>query len=217
MTDLIRVLIVDDHFVVRQGVATVLVARNGMEVVGEAATGRDGVALACALQPDVILMDMLMPDMDGLQAIAAITKENPTARILVLTSFDDSDKISAAIQAGALGYLLKESTRDELLEAVRRVAAGQVSLPPELAHKVLQERPRAPKIEAPAENLTERELDVLKAVALGLSNQEIAGELSIGVNTVRSHVSSLLSKLGCANRTQLALFARERGLTDAPR
>ena len=213
MTDLIRGLIVDDHFVVRQGVATVLVARNGMAVVGEAATGREGVELARTLQPDVILMDLLMPEMDGLQAIAAINQEDPDARILVLSSYSDSDKIAAAIQAGALGYLLKESTRDELLEAVRRVATGQLSLPPALALKVLQELPRAPQLESPAEILTERELDVLQGIARGLSNQEIARELSIGANTVRSHVSSLLSKLECANRTQLALLAREKGLT----
>lgn len=209
MTDVIRVLIADDHFVVRQGLATLLVGRNGMEVVGEAATGREAVELARTLQPDVILMDMLMPEMDGTEAIAHIIKENPQARILVLTSFGESDKVSAAIQAGALGYLLKDSSPDDLFYAIRSVYQGKMALPQELFLTLMQ--PQQPTVPTTLDQLTEREIDVLKFLAQGQPNREIADALSISVTTVRTHVSSLLSKLGYANRTQLALFAVEHG------
>jgi NarL family two-component system response regulator LiaR len=203
MTELIRVLIADDHFVVRQGLTTLLVARNGMKVVGEAATGREAVELARRLQPDVILMDMMMPDMDGPQAIAHIITENPQARILVLTSFGESAKVSAAVQAGALGYLLKDSSPDDLFHAIRSVYRGNLVLPQELALKLMQPQPTPPTLD----QLTEREVDVLRLLAQGQSNQDIAKNLVISTTTVRTHVSSLLNKLGCSNRTQLALFA----------
>jgi NarL family two-component system response regulator LiaR len=203
MTELIRVLIADDHFVVRQGLTTLLVARNGMKVVGEAATGREAVELARRLQPDVILMDMMMPDMDGPQAIAHIITENPQARILVLTSFGESAKVSAAVQAGALGYLLKDSSPDDLFHAIRSVYRGNLVLPQELALKLMQPQPVTPTLD----QLTEREIDVLRLLAQGQSNQDIAKNLVISTTTVRTHVSSLLNKLGCSNRTQLALFA----------
>lgn len=203
MTALIRVLIADDHFVVRQGLTTLLVARNGMKVVGEATTGREAVELARNLQPDVILMDMMMPDLDGPQAIACIIEQDPQARILVLTSFGESAKVSAAVQAGALGYLLKDSSPDDLFHAIRSVYRGNLVLPQELALKLMQPQPAAPSLD----QLTEREIDVLKLLAQGQSNQDIAKNLVIGTTTVRTHVSSLLNKLGCSNRTQLALFA----------
>jgi NarL family two-component system response regulator LiaR len=208
MTDLIRVLIADDHYVVRQGLAALLAPRNGMEVIGEAATGREAVELARTLEPDVILMDMLMPEMDGPQAIARIKQENPAARILVLTSFGESKQIAAAIQAGALGYLLKDSSPDDLLLAIRSVHRGNLVLPQDLALKLMQLGPPA----AALDQLTERETDVLRLLAQGQSNQEIARNLHISMTTVRSHVSNILMKLGVSNRTQAALVARERQL-----
>jgi len=208
MSDLIRILIVDDHFVVRQGLAALLAPRNGMEVVGEAATGREAVDQARYLQPDVILMDMMMPEMDGPEAIALIKQENPAARILVLTSFGESKQISAAIQAGALGYLLKDSSPDDLLHAIHGVYRGNLVLPQDLAQALMQPRPAA----AALDQLTERETDVLRLLAQGQSNQEIARNLSISATTVRSHVSTILMKLNVSNRTQAALVARERQL-----
>ena len=209
MSELIRILVADDHFVVRQGLAALLAPRNGMEVVGEAATGREAVDLARALQPDVILMDMIMPELDGPAAITLIKQENPRARILVLTSFGESKQISAAIQAGALGYLLKDSSPDDLLHAIRSVYRGNLVLPQDLALKLMQPQPAATAFD----QLTERETDVLRLLAQGQSNQEIAVNLSISTTTVRSHVSTILMKLGVSNRTQAALIARERGLS----
>jgi two-component system, NarL family, response regulator LiaR len=208
MTDLIRILIADDHFVVRQGLAALLTPRNGMEVVGEATTGREAVELARTLEPDVILMDMIMPELDGPAAITLIKHENPEARILVLTSFGESKHISAAIQAGALGYLLKDSSPDDLLHAIRSVHRGNLVLPQDLAVKLMRPQPAV----AALDQLTERETDVLRLLAQGQSNQEIAVNLSISTTTVRSHVSNILMKLGVSNRTQAALIAKERQL-----
>ncbi len=208
MSDLIRILIADDHFVVRQGLAALLAPRNGMEVVGEAATGREAVDRARLLQPDVILMDMMMPEMDGPEAIALIKQENPAARILVLTSFGESKQISAAIQSGALGYLLKDSSPDDLLHAIHGVYRGNLVLPQDLALKLMQPQP----VSVALDQLTERETDVLRLLAKGQSNQEIAATLNIGMTTVRSHVSNILMKLNVSNRTQAALVAQERQL-----
>jgi len=208
MSEPIRILIADDHFVVRQGLAALLVARNGMEVVGEAATGREAVELARKLQPDVILIDMIMPELEGPEAIALIKQENPKARILVLTSFGESKQIAAAIQAGALGYLLKDSSPDDLLHAIRSVHRGSLVLTQDLALKLMQTQP-AP---TPLDQLTERESDVLRLLAQGQSNQEIALNLNISMTTVRSHVSNILLKLNVSNRTQAALVAQERRL-----
>jgi NarL family two-component system response regulator LiaR len=207
MSDLIRVLIADDHYVVRQGLTALLSPRNSMKVVGEAATGREAVDLARTLQPDVVLMDMIMPELNGPEAIALIKQENPKARILVLTSFGEGKHISAAVQAGALGYLLKDSSPDDLLHAIRSVHRGNLVLPQDLAVKLMQPQPAAS-----VDQLTERETDVLRLLAQGQSNQEIARNLSISDTTVRSHVSNILMKLGVSNRTQAALVARERQL-----
>jgi len=206
MSELIRIVIADDHFIVRQGLAALLVPRNGMEVVGEAATGREAVDLARTLRPDLILMDMVMPELDGPQAIRLIKQDNPAARILVLTSFGESQQIAAAVQAGALGYLLKDSSPDDLLHAIRSVHRGNLVLPQDLALKLMQPQPAATALD----QLTERETDVLRLLAQGQSNQEIARNLNISATTVRSHVSNILAKLGVANRTQAALIARER-------
>jgi len=208
MTDLIRILIADDHFVVRQGLTALLTPRNGMEVVGEAATGREAVELARTLEPDVILMDMIMPELDGPAAITLIKHENPEARILVLTSFGESKQISAAIQAGALGYLLKDSSPDDLLHAIRSVHRGNLVLPQDLVSKLMQPQQTV----AALDQLTDRETEVLRLLAQGQSNQEIAVNLSISTTTVRSHVSNILLKLGVSNRTQAALIAKVRQL-----
>ncbi len=208
MNDLIRVLIADDHFVVRQGLVTLLVPRNGMQVVGEAATGREAVELASKLLPDVILMDMVMPEMDGPEAITLIKQENPKARILVLTSFGDSKQVSLAMQAGALGYLLKNSSPDDLLYAIRSVYRGNLFLPQALAVELVQPQRT---VVAP-DQLTGREIDVLRLLVKGMSNKEIASSLNISATTVRSHVSNILMKLGVSNRTQAAMIAQERHL-----
>ena len=208
MSELIRILIADDHYVVRQGLATLLVPRNGMEVVGVAATGTEACALARTLQPDVILLDLIMPEMDGTQAIMHIKQDNPAARILVLTSFGEREQVAAAVRAGALGFLLKDSSPDDLLHAIRSVYRGNLVLPQDLALALMQPRPAA----AALDQLTERETDVLKLLAQGQSNQEIARNLSISATTVRSHVSMILMKLDVSNRTQAVLVAQERHL-----
>ena len=207
MGDLIRLLIPDDHPIVRQGLATLLIPRNGVEVIGEAENGRQAIDLARELQPDVILMDVVMPDMTGIEATAEIKTENPDARILILTSFSTDDKLVSAIKAGALGYLLKDAQPDDLFHAIRSVYRGQLTLPPEMALDLLQASKQPDELEA---SLTERENEVLLAVAKGLSNQEIAQKLNIGTNTVRTHISSLLRKLELTNRTQLAIFVTEQ-------
>lgn len=212
MENLIRILIADDHFIVRQGLNTLLVNRNGMDVVGEATTGQEAIDLAQTLQPDVIIMDMIMPEVDGPQAITVIRKENPSAKILVLTSFGEDQKVAAALQAGALGYLLKESSPDDLFHAIRSVYRGNLVLPQKLAINLIQPTPPQPTLA----QLTEREAEVLKLVAQGQTNAEIAQLLMIGVATVRTHVGNLLSKLGFSNRTQLALFAVERSAKSVP-
>ena len=208
MTEMIRVLVADDHYIVRQGLATLLVPRNGMQVVGEAATGAEAVDLALTLQPDVILMDMIMPELDGAAAIMRIKAQNPAARILVLTSFGEREKVAAALQAGAAGYLLKDSSPDDLFAAIRSVHRGNLVIPQELARDLMQPQAPAPK----SSQFTARELDVLRLLVQGKSNPEIAQALYISATTVRSHVTAILTKLNVANRTQAALVAQERQL-----
>jgi NarL family two-component system response regulator LiaR len=209
----IKVFITDDHAIVRNGIRAVLSTVEDMEVVGEAENGRVAVDQVLRLRPDVVLMDLVMPEMDGIEAISRITSMDPDARILVLTSFAADDKVFPAIKAGAMGYLLKESGADELLEAIRRVHRGETSLHPAIARKLLDEVTRPSKQQPPTEEpLTEREVDVLRLVARGLSNREIATELVISEATVRTHVSNILSKLHLASRTQAALFALREGI-----
>ena len=212
MGDRIRVLIADDHSIVRKGIRALLVTETDIEVVAEAEDGRQAVAEAERLRPDIILMDLVMPEMDGIEAIRQIKARQLEVRILVLTSFAADDKVFPAIKAGALGYLLKDSSPDELIRAIHQVYRGESSLHPMIARKLLQELSRPADQPPSPEPLTERELEVLQLVAQGRSNQEIADYLVISEATVRTHVSNILGKLHLASRTQAALYALRQGL-----
>lgn len=212
MAELISVLVVDDHPLVRRGIASVVIPRNGMQVVGEAADGAEAVVRARQLHPDVILMDLIMPKQSGLEAICAILAEDPAARILVLTSFDDDGRVSGAIKAGALGFLRKDASPDDLFVAIRNTAKGASYLPQEIVQKLIRDLQHPGSPASVGAGLTDRELDVLAAIAKGMSNQEIANTLYIGTTTVRTHVRNVLRKLGVANRTQAALCAVKSGL-----
>jgi len=212
-TTAIRILITDDHAVVREGLQKLISTEPGMEVVGEAADGVEAVEIACALKPDVILMDMVMPRMGGLEAIQKIKEECPDANILVLTSFSDDETVFPAIKAGALGYLLKNTTPDILLNSIRDVHKGNSSISTDIANKLMSELQRRSDLPLTEDPLTEREMDVLNLVAQGMTNQEIADQLVISEGTVRTHVSNILSKLHLANRTQAALYALREGYT----
>ena len=212
MAEVIRVLVVDDHAIVREGLRWLMATEPGIDLVGEAADGIEAVTRARELRPDVILMDLVMPRKDGISAIAEIKRGQPDARILVLTSFAEDDQVFPAIKAGALGYLLKDTSPQALLSAIRDVYAGTPSMHPVVARKLIQELQRPPDLPPTAEPLTEREMDVLRLVARGLSNDEIAANLVISERTARTHVSNILSKLHLANRTQAALYALREGL-----
>jgi NarL family two-component system response regulator LiaR len=191
MTSSIRVLVADDHAIVRKGIRALLATEPDIEVVGEAENGREAVTEVEKLRPDVILMDLVMPEMDGIEAICRITARQPEARILVLTSFAADDKVFPAIKAGALGYLLKDSSPEELVQAIHQVYRGESSLHPTIARKLLQELSRPSERPPTPEPLTEREVEVLRLVARGQSNQEIADQLVISEATVRTHVSNI--------------------------
>lgn len=207
----IKVLLVDDHHVVRQGLRMYLALDPELEVVGEAANGQEALHTAHQLQPDVILMDLLMPVMDGITAIERLRKELPKTEIIALTSILEDEKVVGAIRAGAIGYLLKDTQADDLNRAIKAAAAGQVQLSPQAAARLIREV-RAP--ESP-ETLTERETDVLRLLAKGCSNKEIAQELFIGEKTVKTHVSNILAKLNVPSRTQAALYAVRIGLVSS--
>ncbi len=210
--DTIRVLIADDHAIVRKGICALLATEPGIEVVGEAQEGREAIVKARSLQPDVILMDLVMPEVDGLEATRRITACQPGVRILVLTSFDGDDKVFPAIKAGALGYLLKDSEPEELVQAIQQVYQGRSSLHPAIARRLLHKLSLSPDRGQEADPLTEREVEVLQLVAKGESNREIATSLCISEATVRTHVSNILTKLNLASRTQAALYALREGL-----
>jgi two-component system, NarL family, response regulator LiaR len=204
----IRVLIADDHEVVRQGLRTFLSLDPELEVVGEAVDGSEAVRMAHRLRPDVVLMDLLMPELDGIAATQIIRKELPETEVVALTSVLEDDKVVGAVRAGAIGYMLKDTKSAELRQAIKAAAAGQVQLSPRAAARLMREvvAPERPEV------LSERELDVLRLLARGLANKEIARELSIAEKTVKSHVSSILGKLGVQSRTQAALYAGRVGL-----
>jgi NarL family two-component system response regulator LiaR len=208
----IRVLVVDDHLIVRAGLRALLAEVPDMEVIGEAEDGRRATELARSLRPDVILMDLVMPKVDGIEAIRQITAEHPTARILALTSFSADDKVFPALKAGALGYLLKDTEPRDLVRAIRQVNRGESSLHPSVARKVLQEFHLPDPAKKSPERLTERESEVLCQVAQGLTNREIADTLFVSEATVRTHVSNILAKLHMANRVQATLYALKTGI-----
>jgi NarL family two-component system response regulator LiaR len=204
----IRVLLADDHSVVRQGLRMFLSLDPDLEIVGEATNGAEAVEMAHSLQPEVVLMDLLMPVMDGITAIGHLRRDLPEIEIVALTSVLEDAAVMGAIRAGAIGYLLKDTEADELRKAIKAAAAGQVQLSPKVAARLMRE------VQVPdsPETLTERETEVLRLLARGCSNKEIAQTLSIGEKTVKTHVSNILSKLGVPSRTQAALYAVRIGL-----
>lgn len=208
----IQILIVDDHSVVRQGLRMFLSLDPELEIVGEASNGVEGLQLARELRPHVVLMDLLMPVMDGVAATAAIRRELPDVEVVALTSVLEDASVFGAIRAGAIGYLLKDTEAEELCRAIKAAATGQVQLSPQAAARLMREV-RVP--ESP-EALTQREIEVLRLLAHGLANKEIARELGIGEKTVKTHVSNILSKLGVLSRTQAALHAIQIGLVAVP-
>ncbi len=210
----IRVLIVDDQAIVRKGTMALLSLVDGISVIGEAVNGQEAVTKAVTLQPDVILMDLMMPVLDGVEAIRQISVQVPGTRILALTSFIADDKLFPAIKAGAIGYMLKDCEPEELVAAIGRVYRGEPSLHPSVARKVLAELRQPPQPGPPTPDpLTERELDVLRLMATGLNNDAIAKQLNVTEVTVRSHLSHILDKLHLANRVQATLYALRSGIT----
>jgi NarL family two-component system response regulator LiaR len=208
----IRVLVADDHAIVRKGIRALLSTEPGIVVVGEARDGIEAMALAERVRPDVLLIDLVMPGMDGLEAIQQIAARLPKVRILVLTSFAGDDRVFPAIRAGALGYLVKDSGPEELVQAIRQVHSGQAALHPVVARRLLQAMGYPLERSTAIEHLTGREMEVLHLLATGLSNHEIAAQLEITESTVRAHVTKILSKLRLTSRTQAALFALREGL-----
>jgi NarL family two-component system response regulator LiaR len=208
----IRVLVADDHHVVRKALCNLIASEADMEIAGEAANGLEAVSQMRALQPDVLLLDLEMPEMGGLEAICHIKTEEPDARILVLTSFGEDKKIFSAIKSGALGYLLKDSSPEQLLRSIRDVYQGEISLHPTTALKLIRELKQPSDLPATNMPLTGREMEILSQIARGLTNQEIAENLTISERTVGNHISGILAKLHLANRTQAALYALRQGL-----
>jgi|HigsolmetaAR201D_1030396.scaffolds.fasta_scaffold32143_2 DNA-binding NarL/FixJ family response regulator len=207
----IRILIADDHPIVREGLIAVLETQPDFEIVGEANTGAQAVELAAALQPDVILLDLELPKLDGVAALHAIRATNPQARAIIFTAFDTDERILSAVQAGAQGYLLKGAPRDELFQAIRVVYNGGSLLQPVVAARLLRQVSSAPVL---PDTLTERELEVLRLLAKGRQNKEIANELVISERTVKFHVSAILAKLGVGNRTEAVSKAAQLGLIE---
>jgi NarL family two-component system response regulator LiaR len=212
MADPIRILIADDHAVVRSGLRALLALQEDMEVVAEARDGLEAVEHAGRHRPDVVLLDLEMPRLDGVQAIPKILESSPSSRILVLTSFATDEKVFPSIKAGAVGYLLKDSSADDLVASIRQVHRGESALHPVIARKVLSELAAPAEGPLTADPLTPRELEVLRLIAIGLGNSQIAAELVLSETTVRNYVSNVLNKLHLANRTQAALYAIRKGL-----
>jgi NarL family two-component system response regulator LiaR len=213
MAEMISVLLVDDHSVVRQGVRAFLITQPDLTVVGEAASGEEAVQLAEQTVPDVILMDLIMPNMDGVEATRRVKQVSPRSQIVVLTSYHEDEHIFPALKAGALSYILKDVSAMELADAVRKAAAGDAVLHPRVAARVIKElQGRREDALNPFTELSERELEVLKLIADGMSNGEIAAKLVLSEKTVKGHVSNILSKLQLADRTQAAVYAWRQGV-----
>jgi len=213
MTDSITVLLVDDHAMVRQGVKAFLVTQPDLSMVGEAGSGEDAIKLAARFIPDVILMDLIMPDMDGIETTRRVKQVSPRSQVVVLTSYHEDEHIFPALKAGALSYILKDVSADELASAVRKAAAGEAVLHPRVAARVIKELQgvRGEKVN-PFTELSERELEVLKLIADGMSNAEMAAKLVLSEKTVKGHVSNILSKLHLVDRTQAAVYAWREGV-----
>lgn len=214
MNEQIRILIADDHPLIRQGVEVAISAQPDMKLVGQATNGQEAVTLAEKTRPEVIIMDLQMPVKDGLTAIEDIKASGLEAKILVLTSFPDDENVLSAIRAGAMGFLLKDSPPEHLLDAIRTVHRGESALHPTIARKLMQEVRQPSTLPLSEDPLTSREIDVLKCLAEGMSNREIALKLNISVRTVTTHVRNILDKLHLANRTQAALYAVEQGYSN---
>jgi NarL family two-component system response regulator LiaR len=215
MEEAIKVLLVDDHEMVRIGLAAVLGTEDGIEVVGEAGSGEEGIRLAQEYNPDVVLMDLVMGGMDGIETTKQLMKQYPEIKVIVLTSYLDDEKMYPVIEAGAFSYLLKTSRASEVADAIRAAARGQSVLESQVASKMMNRFRNNAKGEAPAyKELTEREMEVLRLLAQGKSNQDIADQLIIGIKTVKFHVTNILAKLGVEDRTQAAIYAYKNGLAE---
>ncbi|MBX0327934.1 response regulator transcription factor [Oscillochloris sp. ZM17-4] len=210
--DAITVMLIDDHRVVRQGLRDFLELQDDIEVVGEASSGAEGVQLARDLLPDVVLMDLVMPGIDGVETTRQVKTVSPSSKVIVLTSFSDDNKVFPAIKAGAISYLLKDISPEELAHAIRAAQRNEAVLHPEVAAKLMQEFSAPRSSEAPVDQLTPREMDVLRLVAKGMSNKEIADTLIISEKTTKTHISNILSKLHLADRTQVAIYALRKRL-----
>lgn len=216
MDGLIKIIIADDHPLIRQGLRVVIEAQPDMELVAEASNGEQAIQQALALKPDIVIMDLQMPVKDGLAATREIAQANPQVQVLILTSFPDDDNVYTAIKAGAMGFLLKDSSAEYLLDAIRTVSRGESVLHPTIARKLMQEIRQPPRLPPTTEPLTPREVEVLGCLTQGMANQQIARQLSISVRTVSTHVRNILDKLHLANRTQAALYALDQGIVAKP-
>jgi two-component system, NarL family, response regulator LiaR len=214
MTDKIKILVVDDHTVVRKGLVALLQTEPDIQVVGEASNGREAVEKALSLEPDVVLMDLVMPEMDGIEATRQIKERNDRINILVLTSFSSKDKVIPSLNAGAIGYMLKDANPADLIRAIHQVAIGEGALHPSVTRMVLHRFSQPDEGIASTDDLTEREQEVLRYLARGLSNQDIADTLVVSIATVNTHVSKILNKLNLTSRTQAALYALRKGLVN---
>jgi NarL family two-component system response regulator LiaR len=214
--EVISVLIVDDHTVVRDGLQALISAEPSMHVVAAVGDGIEAVEFVKKLNPDVVLMDLVMPHMDGIQATIEIKKDNPDARILILTSFAEDHQVFAAIKSGATGYLMKDSSSEELIQAIRDIYKNKPVLQPEVAKRLMLDIRSQDDQSSQTKALTVREIEILEQVALGKTNQEIADVLFVSERTVRTHITNILAKLGLSNRTQAALYALREGIADIP-
>ena len=215
-TELIHILIIDDHTIVRDGLQALISAEPGMQVIGVGSDGIEAVEMALVLNPDVILLDLFMPRKDGVQATTEIKKNNSAARILILTSFAEDHQVFSAIKAGAMGYMMKDSSSDDLIQAIRDVYQNKPALQPAIARKLMRDIQGETALSQTEGALTEREIEILQMVAQGRTNQQIADELFLSERTVRTHITNILAKLRLENRTQAALYALREGIAHLP-